>query len=67
MNRTPVTSSNIASMGYDDGTMEVEFNNGGVYQYKDVPESIYNQCFNASSVGAFFAANIKNNYEWEKI
>lgn len=37
MNRLPVVSSNIASVGWEDGTLEVEFNHGAVYQYEHVP------------------------------
>jgi hypothetical protein len=43
MNRQNVNSSNLASVGYDEtsNTLEVEFNNGGIYQYFNVPESVY--------------------------
>jgi hypothetical protein len=41
MQRTPVQSSNIASVGFDDGVMEVEFTNGRVYRYVGVPSDIY--------------------------
>lgn len=43
MNRTSVTSSNIASIGYDPSslTLEVEFTDGSIYQYFDVPEAVY--------------------------
>ena len=39
MNRTPVNSSNVSSVGYDPTslTLEVEFHGGAVYQYFDVP------------------------------
>lgn len=35
MEREPVVSSNIASIGYDENNniLEVEFNNGNVYEY----------------------------------
>ena len=40
MNRKPVRSSNISSIGYDSEskTLEIEFHSGGVYQYFNVPE-----------------------------
>jgi hypothetical protein len=49
MERDPVTSSSLASVGYDAryGMLEVEFNNGEVYQYGNVPEYVYedfNEC-----------------------
>ena len=53
MNRTPVTSSNVASVGYDPVTMtlEGEFKNGSVCQYFDVPEVVYQELMSAASVG----------------
>jgi len=40
MLRMSVSSSNISSVGYDPKTqtLEVEFHNGGVYQYFNVPQ-----------------------------
>ncbi len=61
MDRTTVSSSNIASIGYDvaSATLEVEFNSGAVYQYFDVPESIYQDFLTADSKGSFLNVNIK--------
>jgi hypothetical protein len=62
MNRTPVTSSNIKSIGYDPSTnvLEVEFSSGTVYQYADVPAQVYKDMSEADSVGRYFAANVRN-------
>ena len=45
MIRDPVISSNIASIGYDAGneTLEVEFTNGSIYQYFNVPSGMFEQ------------------------
>lgn len=61
MNRTPVSSSNIASIGYDSRTqtLEVEFHNGSVYQYHGVPSSIYQGLMGAPSHGSYLDAYIK--------
>lgn len=69
MERQAVSSSNIASIGYDvnSQTLEVEFLNGGVYQYFDVPEQVYNDLMNASSHGQYLAQNIKGNYRYSKV
>ena len=69
MNRTPVNSSTVASVGYDPNTLtlEVEFKEGSVYQYFDVPETVYHELMRASSVGQFMHANIKNNYRYTKV
>jgi len=69
MQRQSVSSSNIASIGYDDAsqTMEVEFLNGSVYQYFDVPRNEYNGMMSASSHGQYLAQNIKGNYRYSKV
>ncbi|MEO7213335.1 KTSC domain-containing protein [Mucilaginibacter sp.] len=69
MNRESVSSSNIASIGYDktSETLEIEFINGGVYQYFDVPEREYDGIMNAASHGQYLAQNIKGNYRFSKV
>ena len=70
MNRQSVESSNLASIGYDEANkiLEVEFKHGGVYQYFDVPENVYEELMNASSHGQYFDSNIKKaGYEFEKM
>lgn len=69
MNRQPVTSSNIASIGYDadSQTLEIEFLNGGVYQYFDVPQNTHNELMNASSHGQYLAQYIKGVYRYSKV
>ena len=65
MKRQSVESSNLASVGYDaeNEILEVEFKHGGVYQYFDVPQNVYEELMNASSHGVYFSANIRNDYE----
>lgn len=69
MIRQPVVSSNVAEIGYDAATMtlEVAFKNGTVYQYFDVPESLYQELMRAESVGKVLNAQIKNSYRYMKI
>ena len=70
MNRIPVSSSNIVSIGYDkqSAILEVEFSSGSVYQYFDVPEHLYNELMQASSLGGFLNDNIvKYHYRYIKI
>lgn len=65
MNRQPVASSNIKSMGYDDRskTLEVEFNNGAIYQYHQVPGEVFAQLLSAPSMGSHFHRHIKTAYD----
>lgn len=69
MNRIPVSSSNIASVGYDPNTqtLEVEFNSGSIYQYFDVAQTIYEALISAESVGKFLNAQIKGYYRYAKV
>ncbi len=67
MQRQCVSSSDISSIGYENGTLEIEFNKGGVYQYHNVPFSTYSGLMSASSHGKYFHAYIKNFYHGFKI
>jgi hypothetical protein len=65
MERQPVSSSSLASVGYapDSETLEVEFlGSGRVYEYYNVPQFIYDRLMEASSIGQFFNAEIRNAY-----
>lgn len=67
MNMSPVTSSDIASIGYEHGTLHIRFHRGGLYAFFDVPESVYEGLINASSHGRYFHAHIKNRYHYTKL
>lgn len=70
MDRKYVTSSNIASIGYDSNsqTLEVEFLNGAIYQYYDVPEALYEGLMSADSHGTFLSEHIKKGgYRYERL
>ncbi len=60
-NRTRVKSSNIASIVYDVQAqiLEVEFHNGSIYQYFDVPHYLYEELMSTGSHGKFLNTYIK--------
>jgi hypothetical protein len=61
-------SSNLKSVGYENGILEVEFHNGGIYQYHGVPESVFHELMNAPSRGSYFHWNVrKTGYPCAKI
>lgn len=64
MEREPVSSSTIISVGYEAAseTLEIEFKSGGTYQYYNVPQSIHQQFMESDSKGKFHHANIKNSF-----
>lgn len=67
MIHTKVQSSDLYSVGYQSGTLEIAFNSGGVYQYYNVPYSLYLGLMSASSHGKYFHAYIKNGYRYSRI
>lgn len=69
MQRTPVQSSNIKSIGYDSNTstLEIEFLDYSVYQYFDVPQYIYDSLMNANSHGSYLARYIKGHFRYSKV
>ncbi len=70
MERTPVSSSNLRSVGYDpnEETLEIEFHSGGTYQYYGVPLQKYEGLMSASSKGSYFDAYIKKaGYRYRKV
>lgn len=69
MKRSPVQSSNIKSIGYDSDrkTLEVEFINGGVYQYFEITEDIYESIVSSASIAKYFITNIKDRYSYTRL
>lgn len=69
MERVAVESHDIAVIGYSRETCELEitFRRGGVYCYRNVPESLYRELQAAPSVGGYFSQNIKEKYPYKKI
>ncbi|HFI0419814.1 TPA: KTSC domain-containing protein [Streptococcus suis] len=51
MQRQYATSSNVRSVGWENNTLEVEFNNGSIYHYHNVSLSEY-QSVLVGSVGS---------------
>ncbi|MCA9865868.1 MAG: KTSC domain-containing protein [Anaerolineae bacterium] len=64
MQRTPVASSLVASVGYvpEYKVLEIEFQDGRSYQYFGVPERIYKGLMAAESRGRYFNERIRDAY-----
>ena len=69
MKHTPVVSSNLASVGYDESsqTLEVTFKNGATYAYSRVPASEHDALMRADSHGKYLNAYIKPRYAATKL
>ena len=64
MRRKFVSSSYLESVGYDasSATLEVEFTDGAIYQYFNVPERIYQNLMEATSHGRYFYDYIRDSF-----
>jgi hypothetical protein len=67
MKRAPVDSTSLATVGYEDGTLEVEFKHGGVYQYYLVTPALCLAFLEARSMGAFLNERIKPHHAFRKV
>lgn len=69
MERKRVNSSNIRAVGYDEKarTLEIEFNNGSVYQYTGVQPEVHRRMMSASSIGSFFKDSIEEDYLCKRV
>jgi KTSC domain len=69
MRRHPLDSSSLASVGYDPRRrrLEVEFRTGHVYDYFDVPPSVYDEFCQAPSAGRFFTSSVRNRFRFQKV
>lgn len=71
MIREPVAqeSSTIKAMGYDEDTfqLEIEFKNGKVYRYDEVPIQVYYSLAMADSIGKAFTKLVKPVYKYSLV
>ena len=58
----------IKSFDYDEEkeTLRVEFTNGSVYQYHDVPKTIYEELEKSPSKGQYFNGEIKDKFGFDR-
>lgn len=61
MQLIPITSSNLAQIGYDSDTMlmQIMFKNGSLYSYANVEPDTYNEMMTSDDPGRYFAEIIK--------
>ena len=65
----PACSAMAAQVGYDDEReiLQIEFNNGSVYQYSEVEPEIWEDLQSTNSIGSFYNQEIKGFYPSVKI
>ena len=70
MDRIPVVSSNVASVGYDEEAkvLEIQFKSGGIYRYPGVDPDTHISLMGAESIGRFVNQNIvKAGFKGERV
>jgi KTSC domain-containing protein len=70
MDRIPVSSTELASIGYEEANsvLEVEFRKGGVYRYFEVPVEVFKELMAAPSKGSYFNRVIRGgNYRYSRM
>ncbi|HEU0207855.1 MAG TPA: KTSC domain-containing protein [Candidatus Udaeobacter sp.] len=62
--REPVNSRAIAAIGYSKRlhALEIEFVNGAIYRYLDVPVALYNAIMAAKSKAQFYDRNVRGKF-----
>lgn len=62
-------SSVISAFSYDaaNSTLRIIFVSGRIYDYKNVPEKVFNEMKTAFAKGTYFNQYIKDNYPFDKI
>ncbi len=69
MELTRLDSSMLYAIGYNlaSETLEIIFNNGGIYRYFHVPATIYKDLLNSEFPGRFLWTKIINLYPYERV
>jgi hypothetical protein len=64
-----ITSSNLKRSEYDieNKTLKITFNNEMLYEYEEVPHSIYSQFRLSDSQGKYFNQNISKKFKYKKL
>lgn len=67
MLRFPVDSTNIASVGYENFVLEVEFLDGSIYQYLNVPENVFQNLISFPHPGTYLSRFVKGQYTYRRV
>ncbi len=67
MQRTYITSSTLKSVGYAEGVLEVEFLDGSVYRYFDIPADQAQAFMASESKGHHFVTFIRGRYKFLRV
>lgn len=64
-----IESSNLSKTDYDtiSKKLVVEFKNGALYEYENVPHELYTQFRMSESQGSFFSKSISKKFKYKKL
>lgn len=64
-----VNSSNLEWISYDEEEKKlyIQFRNGSIYEYYDVPENIFTGLLGAGSHGRYFWMKIRDKFDYKKL
>ncbi len=69
LERQPVKSRILRSVGYNDSTkiLEIEFHTGLVYQYSGVPPKVYADFMHSDEIGKFFSEKVRTQFRTKQV
>ncbi len=69
LERQPVKSRILRSVGYDDSTkiLEVEFQNGLIYQFFDVPKKVSEDLLHSGEIGKYFTEKVRTRFRTKQV
>ena len=67
MIRHLVKSDLIRSVGYEDNMLEIQFYDGYVFRYLDVPENIYDELLTSDRLGTYYYREINTKYKFTRV
>ena len=69
LERQPVKSRILRSVGYDESTkiLEIEFQSGLVYQYAGVLPKVYRELMRSDEIGKYFTDKVRSRFRTKQI
>ena len=69
VDRQPVKSRILRSVGYNDSAkiLEIEFQNGQIYQFSDVPPKVYADLMRSGEIGKYFSEKIRPRFQSKQV
>jgi lysyl-tRNA synthetase class 2 len=66
MKTIAVDSTTLRTVGYDAERqlLQIEFHNRSIYQYFEVPATVYQELLKAPSKGAYFNRSIRSRFDF---